>query len=63
LEDFNSAQELQSVGLDRLKTALMDRKLKCGGNLEQRAERLFSIKGLTDDQIPPSLLAKPNKKK
>ena len=63
LEDFNSAQELLSVGLDRLKTALMDRKLKCGGNLEQRAERLFSIKGLTDDQIPPSLKAKPNKKK
>lgn len=63
LDDFNSTEELQALGLDHLKLALIDRKMKCGGNLEQRAERLFSVKGLTEDQIPPSLLSKPSKKK
>ncbi|XP_076097825.1 splicing regulator SDE2-like [Mytilus galloprovincialis] len=63
LDDFNSIEDLQALGLDRLKLALIDRKMKCGGNLEQRAERLFSVKSLTEDQIPPSLLSKPSKKK
>lgn len=63
LDDFNSIEDLQALGLDRLKLALIDRKMKCGGNLEQRAERLFSVKGLTEDQIPPSFLSKPSKKK
>ncbi|CAG2235402.1 Replication stress response regulator SDE2 [Mytilus edulis] len=63
LDDYNSTEDLQALGLDRLKLALIDRKMKCGGNLEQRAERLFSVKGLTEDQIPPSLLSKPSKKK
>ena len=63
LNDYSSPVVLQTLGLDRLKYALMARKMKCGGNLEQRAERLFSVKGLEDDQIPQSLLAKPSKKK
>lgn len=37
-------QELASLGLDRLKSALMALGLKCGGTLEARAERLFSTK-------------------
>merc|ERR1712035_20355 len=32
--------------------------LKCGGTLTNRAERLFSTKGLSDDQIPASIKEK-----
>lgn len=32
--------------------------LKCGGTLEERAKRLFSVKGVSPDKIDPSLLAK-----
>lgn len=57
LSAFSSWQELASLGLDRLKSALTALGMKCGGTLEERAQRLFSTKGLTPDQIPPTLLA------
>ncbi|XP_050405344.1 splicing regulator SDE2 [Patella vulgata] len=63
LEEFNSVEDLEKAGLDSLKAALMERGLKCGGTLTQRAERLFSVKGLNADQIDSSLKAKPSKKK
>lgn len=64
LDDYESAAVLEKLGLDVLKAALMERGLKCGGTLEQRAQRLFSVKGLTVDQIDKSLFAKqPPKKK
>ena len=44
---YQNAEELASLGLDRLKSALIALGLKCGGNLEARAERLFSTKGKT----------------
>ena len=66
-----------SLGLDRLKSALMALGLKCGGyvqlvhvcvyyicmysTLEERAKRLYSTKGLTPDKIDPSLFAKAKK--
>jgi len=53
---FSSWEELASLGLDRLKSALMALGLKCGGTLEERAQRLFSTKGKTS--LDPSLLAK-----
>ncbi|XP_022919340.1 splicing factor 3A subunit 3 [Onthophagus taurus] len=56
LSAFSSWEELASLGLDRLKSALMALGLKCGGTLEERAQRLFSTKGLTS--LDPSLLAK-----
>jgi len=40
----------------------MCRGLKCGGSLQERAHRLFSVQGLTPDQFDRSLLAKPGKK-
>lgn len=46
LSAFSSAEELASLGLDRLKSALMALGLKCGGTLEERAQRLFSTKGM-----------------
>ena len=58
LDEYGSCEELSGLGLERLKCALMTRGMKCGGTLEERAARLFSIKGLALDEIDPSLLAK-----
>jgi len=62
LSAFSSVEELASLGLDRLKSALLAINLKCGGTLEQRAERLFSVKGKSTDEISPTLFAKKNAK-
>jgi hypothetical protein len=35
--------------------------VKCGGTLEERAVRLFSLKGVPQDKIDPRLLAKKKK--
>lgn len=58
LSAFSSAEELASLGLDRLKSALMALGLKCGGTLEERAHRLFSTKGKMLRELDPSLFAK-----
>ncbi|CAN7984381.1 unnamed protein product [Ixodes pacificus] len=50
--------ELASLGLDRLKSALMALGLKCGGTLEERAQRLFSSKGKQISELDPSLFTK-----
>ena len=63
LEQFDSAEKLEPLGLNHLKNELTRRGLKCGGTLSDRASRLFSVKGLSADQIEPSLLAKSQKKK
>ena len=63
LDQFESPQELEPLGLNHLKSDLTRRGLKCGGTLSERACRLFSVKGLSADQIEPALLAKPPKKK
>lgn len=59
LSSASSPQELERLGLDVLKEALVARGLKCGGTAAERAARLFSVRGLTAEQIPPALLAKP----
>merc|ERR1712050_67248 len=58
LSQIQSAEELASLGLDRLKSALMALGLKCGGTLEARAQRLFSTKGKGIDDIDATLFAK-----
>lgn len=58
LSAFSSWEELASLGLDRLKSALMALGLKCGGTLEERAQRLFSTKGLQMEDLDPSMFAK-----
>jgi splicing factor 3A subunit 3 len=63
LTGFTNAKQLEALGLDRLKSALEAEELKCGGNLEQRAARLFSIKGVPKDKIPKKLRAKGAKPK
>ncbi|KAJ8405091.1 hypothetical protein AAFF_G00330120 [Aldrovandia affinis] len=63
LSAFSSWEELASLGLDRLKSALMALGLKCGGTLEERAQRLFSTKGKSLEALDPSLFAKNPKSK
>uniref|UniRef100_G1KEX5 SDE2 telomere maintenance homolog n=2 Tax=Anolis carolinensis TaxID=28377 RepID=G1KEX5_ANOCA len=60
---FNSIAELEVLGLEKLKFELMTLGLKCGGTLQERAARLFSVRGLSRDQIDPALFAKPSKGK
>ncbi len=60
LTDYNSVEELEELGLDRLKGALMAIGVKCGGTLQERASRLFSLKGLDASDFPKRILA--NKK-
>uniref|UniRef100_T1GK99 Matrin-type domain-containing protein n=1 Tax=Megaselia scalaris TaxID=36166 RepID=T1GK99_MEGSC len=58
LSAFSSWEELVLLGLDRLKSALMALGVKCGGTLEERAQRLFSTKGMKT--LDPSILVKKN---
>ncbi|XP_012661335.1 replication stress response regulator SDE2 [Otolemur garnettii] len=60
---FNSVAELELLGFEKLKCELMARGLKCGGTLQERAARLFSIRGVAKEQIDPALFAKPLKGK
>lgn len=41
--------------MDRLKEGLEALGLKCGGTLEQRADRLFSVKGKKTEEIDQKL--------
>jgi hypothetical protein len=61
LDKYETVQQLEALGLDRLKGALMAMGVKCGGTLTQRAERLWSLKGLEPKDYPPKLLAKKSK--
>uniref|UniRef100_A0A8C8ZJJ1 Splicing factor 3a subunit 3 n=1 Tax=Prolemur simus TaxID=1328070 RepID=A0A8C8ZJJ1_PROSS len=67
LSAFSSWEELASLGLDRLKSALLALGLKCGGKpmwtLEERAQRLFSTKGKSLESLDTSLFAKNPKSK
>ncbi|VDM18434.1 unnamed protein product [Hydatigera taeniaeformis] len=62
LDAASSAVELESYGLEVLKQALSCRGLKCGGTLSERANRLFSVRGLDPSQYPAKILAKPSRK-
>jgi len=55
---FNSVEELEALGLDRLKQGLEALGLKCGGTLRDRAERLWSVRGKKPNDIPEKLKAK-----
>lgn len=56
-EKYNSAKELEALGLERLKTELQRRGLKCGGTLPERAARLFLLKTIPFDKLPKKVLA------
>lgn len=57
---YNSPEELQVLGMNRLKEALVAMNLKCGGTIEQRAARLWSVRGLKEEEIPKKLKVKSN---
>jgi len=58
LNAIDSVEELEALGMDELKAILFSMGLKCGGNLKERARRLFSVKGLNKDEIPEKLRGK-----
>lgn len=58
LTPFQSAVELEALGLDRLKSALMALQVKCGGSLSERATRLFSLKGVARHEYPRKVRSK-----
>lgn len=55
---FADVLELQNLGMARLMVESKKRGLKCGGTLEQRAARLFAIRGKKQEDFPKSALAK-----
>ncbi|KAK9137418.1 hypothetical protein Sjap_008012 [Stephania japonica] len=57
-DDFNSATEMEVLGMERLKTELQTHGLKCGGTLQERAARLFLLKTTPVEKLPKKLLAK-----
>ena len=57
LSTISTLGELEVLGLDRLKAALMFLGVKCGGTLHERAQRLLALKGIPKEAIDPSLLA------
>mmetsp|Transcript_2949 Transcript_2949/g.6916 ORF Transcript_2949/g.6916 Transcript_2949/m.6916 type:complete len:360 (-) Transcript_2949:131-1210(-) len=58
LGEYSSAEELEALGLERLKAELQRRGLKCGGSLRQRAERLYLLKTTPPEELDRSLFAK-----
>ncbi len=61
LKNYSTAEELEAHGLDVLKAELSKLGLKCGGTLQQRAQRLFLLKDTPLDKLDASLFAKPKK--
>jgi len=57
-DDFSSATDMEVLGMERLKTELQSRGLKCGGMLQERAARLFLLKTTPLKKLPKKLLAK-----
>ena len=58
LTGVGSAAELEAMGMEALKLQLSQVGLKVGGNLTQRAERLFLLKTMPIDQVPKKERAK-----
>lgn len=56
--EYKSAKDLEIFGLDHLKHELTRRGLKSGGTLTQRAERLYSVRGIPFSKIDKRLKVK-----
>jgi len=57
-EEYSEVAALEALGLVHLKQELERRGLKVGGTLQERAQRLLSVRGVSPDRIDPKLLAK-----
>ncbi|KAL5221885.1 hypothetical protein ABZP36_026598 [Zizania latifolia] len=60
LTNYSSAAELEVLGMEKLKLELQTRGLKCGGTLQERADRLFLVKTTPLEKLPKKLFAKPS---
>ena len=58
LDQYSKVEQLEALGMDRLKSALMAMECKCGGLIQERAKRLFSLKGLERKDYPAKVRAK-----
>lgn len=63
LDSAGSPEDLEVLGLGRLKEALQTRGLKCGGTLKERAVRLYAARGLGPEQLEALQLTKPRRRK
>lgn len=60
---YKTAKQIEKgLGGEKMKLLLASMGLKCGGTMEQRAARLFSVRGKSRDEIDPSLFASKSKK-
>lgn len=57
LEAYSDPTELEALGAEQLKQKLSQLGLKCGGTVQQRAERLYAIKGRSLSDLDPKLFA------
>uniref|UniRef100_A0A0C9RUB4 TSA: Wollemia nobilis Ref_Wollemi_Transcript_12730_1914 transcribed RNA sequence n=1 Tax=Wollemia nobilis TaxID=56998 RepID=A0A0C9RUB4_9CONI len=57
-DKFNTAKDVEVLGLERLKNELQTRGLKCGGSLAERAARLFLLKMTPLEKFPKKHFAK-----
>ena len=58
---YSTLESVTQLGLKHLKAELERRGLKAGGTLDERAARLFSVRGLEEDKISDKIKAKPKK--
>lgn len=64
IEGIVSKSELaQAFNADAIKAELIRRRLKCGGTFEQRVDRLWSVRGLTEEEVRSSDASVEAKKK
>lgn len=57
LDNCATIEEVKGLGMDKLKNELTKLGLKAGGSLDQRAERLFTVKGKLASEIDPAFFA------
>lgn len=58
LNNCSTVDELKDLGPERLKGLMLSMGVKCGGTLDERASRLFSLKGLRRDEYPIKIRGK-----
>ncbi|KAI6205897.1 hypothetical protein M3Y94_00844400 [Aphelenchoides besseyi] len=51
VNEFESVEQLEAVGADRLKSTLIAAGLKCGGTVKERAARLFATKTMNEEEL------------
>merc|ERR1719494_1789850 len=61
LAKYVSADQLESLGLEVLKQSLIALGMKCGGTLQDRAQRLFLAKDTPLSELDKSVFAKRKK--